>query len=152
VPSASDLNRIQNRGQLIRAMMGSGDMPALMPPIKMADNPTPIRQYVDGGVRERAPLEIALLNGATEIYAVVLAPKQHTAQEKEFTDDFDILMRTISTFTDDVLFNDLLTVDRIARGRRYLASLRTRVAAQFGATSATLDQLFANQEAADAGL
>jgi len=142
VPDGCDLQPIQNRSQLIRAMMGSADMPALMPPIERVDGALPCRQYVDGGVRERAPLEVALLNGATEIYAVVLAPKAHAPQEKKFQDVPGILLRTIGILTDDVLLHDLLVVNTVARSRRYLAAVRKRVGDRFNLSDTDLDALF----------
>jgi predicted acylesterase/phospholipase RssA len=144
VPEGCDLHAIASRAQLIRAMIASADMPALMPPIEVVGNAVPLRQYVDGGIRERAPLEVALLNGATEIYAVILAPKQHAPQEKRFQDVPGILMRTIGILTDDVLLHDLRVVESAARGRRYLSSVRERVGARFNVPAAELEQLFAD--------
>lgn len=151
-PGGCDIQPIQTRARLIRAMMASADMPALMPPIEMADNSVPVRQYVDGGVKERAPLEMALLNGATEIYAVVLAPKEHAAQEKRFRDVPGILMRTIDMLTDDVLLHDLLVVESAAQARRRFSDVRQRVGARFNLTAADLDQLFAEDPGAETTL
>ena len=144
-PTGCDMESIRTRARLIRAMMASADMPALMPPIEMSDNSAPARQYVDGGARERAPLEVALRNGATEIYAIVLAPKQAAPQETRFQSVPGILMRTIGMFTDDVLLHDLLVVESAVRGRRYLDGLRQRVAARLGVAPADLDALFADE-------
>lgn len=141
-PAGCDLLPIQSRGRLIRAMVASANMPALMPPIELVDGATPVRQYVDGGVRERTPLEMALLNGATDIYAVVLAPKAHAPQEKKFQDVPGILMWTIGTLTDDVLLHDLLVVESAVRGRRYLANVRSKVQTRFNAAAADLDHVF----------
>lgn len=147
VPAGCDLLPIDGASRLMRAMMGSADMPALMPPVEVVRGATPLRQYVDGGVRERAPLEVALLNGATDIYAVILAPKQHAPQEKRFEDVPGILMRTIDILTDDVLLHDLLVVESVAAGRRYLESVRGRVAGRFGLSEADVEALFADATA-----
>ncbi len=44
-----------------------------MPNVRIEDGGN---QYVDGGVREVAPLKIAIDHGATKIYAIVLSPEE----------------------------------------------------------------------------
>jgi predicted acylesterase/phospholipase RssA len=143
-PTGSDLVRLEDRDSLILAMMGSADMPALMPPIQVFPGSRPVRQYVDGGVRERAPLEVALANGATEIYAVILAPKEHSPVEKKFTDVEGILLRTIGAFTEDVLLHDLLVVESVVQGRRYFQEVKGRIQSRFELTDEDIARLFSD--------
>jgi hypothetical protein len=46
-------------------MMASASIPAIFPPVVIGDD-----AYVDGGIREQIPIEVAVLLGGTEVYAI----------------------------------------------------------------------------------
>lgn len=50
---------------LIDAVLASSSIPGLFPPVKLYSE-----NYVDGGMREMLPVEVAVSLGATEVYAV----------------------------------------------------------------------------------
>ncbi|MBZ5636268.1 MAG: patatin-like phospholipase family protein [Acidobacteriia bacterium] len=49
----------------LTGMMASASIPAIFPPVVIADD-----AYVDGGIREQIPIEVAVLLGATRVYAI----------------------------------------------------------------------------------
>jgi hypothetical protein len=67
----------------------------------------PDHQFVDGGVREYAGVQMAIDYGATEIFTILLASDK-AGEAPEFKTLFPILERTISIFTTDVSKNDLV--------------------------------------------
>ncbi len=95
-----------------KAVMASACQPVFMQPVKVNKNvpnePHPDFQFVDGGVREYAGIEMAIDNGATEIFTILLSPDGKDTETGEYTDLFSILRRTIDIFTDDVGKNDLI--------------------------------------------
>lgn len=101
---------IKNKEMLQKALLASSNQPGLMPPVQIN---TGLRndQYVDGGVREIAPLKIAIDNGAEEIYCVILSPDKHAADNKDFNKIFDILVRTLSGIVEELTDSDLHTAE-----------------------------------------
>lgn len=103
-----------------RAMLASASMPVLMPPVAI---PVGGNQHVDGGVREIAPLKIAIDQGATDIYAVLLSPADPAPDPTKFVSVVKTLLRTIDLFTEEIVANDVetaLTFNRIVRHRTAL--------------------------------
>lgn len=98
--------RLDSREAWIRAIMASSDQPVFMPPIDVTRT-LPVRQYIDGGVREYAPIRGALYNGATEIDLIVHATKKYNPKNKRFDNVLDILTQTIDLLTEDVAVTDL---------------------------------------------
>ncbi|MDH3735004.1 MAG: patatin-like phospholipase family protein, partial [Gemmatimonadota bacterium] len=76
-----DVHTIGDRETLRRAVIASADQPVLMPPVMIPSGADPPRQYVDGGVREYAPIRIAIDNGATDVYAIVLGPEDRPSKD-----------------------------------------------------------------------
>jgi predicted acylesterase/phospholipase RssA len=102
---AYDLTPIADRTELIDAIMASANMPVLMGPIIKAGD----RQYVDGGVRAYAPFEVAIDQGASDIWAIVHSPepKNRPVQGKRYRRLNAVAERTVSLLTEDVGDNDL---------------------------------------------
>jgi len=68
--------------------MASACQPVFMPPIKVNKNvpgeANPHFQFVDGGVREYAGVEMAIDNGATEIFTILLSTGDKVIVDTEF--------------------------------------------------------------------
>jgi predicted acylesterase/phospholipase RssA len=62
---------IENKEQMLNAIMASANQPVLMPPVEFT-NRLPTRQYVDGGLREYAPLQGVIANNVDEIDVIML--------------------------------------------------------------------------------
>jgi predicted acylesterase/phospholipase RssA len=138
------LVQVNDGDTLKRAILASADMPALMPPLRIPRKKTPVRQYVDGGVKACAPFKPAIDNGATDIYAVLLSPAPE--HRKPETGRYDrvvrILIRTIDILTQDVADNDVAIATLYNEGVSYLAAVRQKATSEFGLTPSQEDELF----------
>lgn len=106
-----EVRRLVNAEHFRRAVLASACQPVFMTPVKVnkqvPGEPFPDHQFVDGGVREYAGVQMAIDNDAKEIFTILLASDQ-PAEAPEFKTLFPILERTISIFTTDVSKNDLV--------------------------------------------
>lgn len=137
--------QLTDRTHLMRAVLASADQPILMPPVQIPKprGANPIRQYVDGGVREVAPLKIAIDNGADVIYAIVLSPDPKPVENKEFKGLFSIAGRTVSTFIDDVASNDVKIAQLYTESVNYWLEVRAKLVADQGMTEALAEAFLA---------
>ncbi len=71
---SAELRPIRDRAGLLAAIVASANQPVFMPPVCITPDEEPIREYVDGGIREYAPISIAVDNGAEEIYVILHSP------------------------------------------------------------------------------
>ena len=124
-----------------RAVMASACQPVLMPPMEIIPGSVPLRQYVDGGVREYAGVQLAIDAGAEEIYVILLSAPGNEAVEMPFGNAMDILKQTVDIFIRDVGENDLKGPWTYNRALRYLAAVRSRLDER-GISGATIDHAF----------
>lgn len=92
---------------LVQAIHASCAIPAVFPPVRLGEE-----HYVDGGVRENLPVEVAIEHlGVTRCYAVVASPRG-VPRGGSFAhkDMLEIMMRTASGIMSDELQQD--EVDR----------------------------------------
>ena len=142
-PAASyDVMPIESLTDLRRAMLASACQPVLMQPIKIRPDAQPVRQYVDGGVREATPLQAAIDNGAETIIAITLGPRQKPADATEFSQAIPILARTMDLFSEDVGANDYRLARLFEQGNAYLQAVRGQLLDQ-GVAAATVAAAFA---------
>ncbi len=130
-----------DRRTFMRAVMASASMPVLMPPFKVIKDGD---QHVDGGVRELAPLKIAIDHGATDIYAIVLDPEKYERQEEEFVSVVKQLLRTIDLLAREVTANDVARAVLYNKAIRYITQLRDKAKALLSADQ--VKQLFEDSE------
>ncbi|HEY3251271.1 MAG TPA: patatin-like phospholipase family protein [Ignavibacteria bacterium] len=97
---------IENKEQMLNAIMASANQPVLMPPVEFTKR-LPTRQYVDGGVREYAPIQGVIANNVDEIDVILHSPPLMPFTPGRFDNIIDILKQTISIFSEDVAVNDL---------------------------------------------
>lgn len=148
--------RIPDRPMALRALLASCSEPVFMPtvPIRIPPFIDPGQTFVDGGVLEYSPLQIALANGATDIYLVVHTPlpaNRHPVPTANLKGLMGILPRTIGLLTSEVGDDDIRLASLLGGASRYVANCRTRAAAK-GVSAADLDEIFApvNGDADDA--
>jgi len=115
-----------------RAVMASASQPVFMRPVMVNENVPgeehPNRQFVDGGVREYAGVEMAIDNGATEIFTILLSSDQpDDVDETEFKAIFPIVQRTMDIFIEDVAKNDLLIPGQFNESLLYLAAVKNKM-------------------------
>lgn len=142
-PAGYEVMPIGSLVDLQRAMLASSCQPVLMQPIEIRPGAVPVRQYVDGGVREVTPLQAAIDHGADTIIALTLAPRQKTADPAELTSAFAILSRTMDLFGEDVGSNDYRLARLYQEGNAYVQAVRGQLLAQgvaAAAVAAAFDQ------------
>lgn len=141
-PDGYDVIKLKDWDEMIRAIIASADQPVFTPPIKIRSTDTAPRQYVDGGVREYAPIRAALDNGATDIYVVYLSPEVEPESDKEYKSVFDILLRTLALFSDDVGENDVLIPKLYNKALVYLEEVKKKIMANSKLSAADVERMF----------
>ncbi len=125
-----------------RAVMASACQPVFMPAVEVIPGAKPLRQYVDGGVREYAGIQLAIEQGADEVFVILLSSGHNQPVEKAYAKVPDILLRTIEIFTEDVGDNDVEMPLMYNKALDYLNAVRDNMK-QSGMTDQKIDQLFA---------
>jgi predicted acylesterase/phospholipase RssA len=106
-----------------RAMLASASMPVLMPPVQILEGG---HQHVDGGVRDIAPLKVAIDGGATDVYAILLEPERQAPSTEKYVFIVKTLLRSIDVFTREILADDLATALLYNQAILYWERLRTK--------------------------
>ncbi len=124
-----EVNRVNNSDELHRAIMASACQPVFMPPIEVKDGSLPTRQYVDGGVREYAGLQLAIDAGADEIFVILLSTGNDQTEEIMYKNGeiLDILKKTLDIFITDVGVNDLRGPAIYNRALRYINAVKDKM-------------------------
>lgn len=105
--SGFDMIVLKSREEMLSAIMASASQPVLMPPVEINPGSLPIRQYVDGGLREYAPLSGVIANDPDEIDVILHSPPYYPIKAERFKNIFSILFQTIDIFSEDVSSNDM---------------------------------------------
>ncbi|MEN9569916.1 MAG: hypothetical protein RL172_1147 [Bacteroidota bacterium] len=130
-PKHYKVTSLQNADQFRKAVMASACQPVFMQPVKVnkqvPGEPNPDFQFVDGGVREYAGIQMAIDNGATEIFTILLSPPGKDTDTAEFKNLFSILSRTIDIFTDDVGKNDLIIPNQFNEALEYIEAVKRKM-------------------------
>lgn len=125
------VRQIANSDHFRRAIMASACQPVFMPTIQvnknLPGNPEKDYQYVDGGVREYAGIEIAIDAGATEIFTILLSTGVNETENEYFGDLFSIMQRTIDIFMTDVGKNDLLIPNQYNEALTYINAVKRKM-------------------------
>jgi predicted acylesterase/phospholipase RssA len=128
-----------------RAVMASACQPVFMQPITVnrdiPGEPNPTFQFVDGGVKQYVGVEIAIDNGATEIFTILLSPETDAVDNISYGDLFSILQKTIGIFSDGVAADDMLIPRRYNEALVYIDAVKTKMK-QSGLASDTVDEFF----------
>ncbi len=122
-----EVMKLNNPDELRRAVMASSCQPVFMPPMEVKKGSLPLRQYVDGGVREYAGIQLAIDAGAEEIYTILLSPAAETVDEVQYDSAFNILTKTIDIFTTDVGVNDVKIPLVYNKALRYIAAVQKKM-------------------------
>ncbi|WP_200961597.1 patatin-like phospholipase family protein [Paenibacillus sp. Soil522] len=97
------------RVSLIQGTLASAAIPFAFPPVKLGSE-----NYVDGGVREIAPIQVAIQSGATDVYAVLASDSTvdpaRSVASGELLQSFDVGVATIadvaSRAASDIMTNE----------------------------------------------
>lgn len=132
VPSKHyEIQKIDSADHFRKAVMASACQPVFMPPIKVnlkvPGAASPNHQFVDGGVREYAGVQIAIDDGADEIFTVLHSTGQKVIVDTEFKTIFPILQQTIDIFTEDVAKNDLIIPNQFNEALEYIDAVKKKM-------------------------
>lgn len=134
-----EARRITTHGTLMRALLASASIPVAMPPVTIDG-----RSYMDGGIREYAPIEATLDAGATDIHVVMLAPEPGTKPPAAppFDRILEIGRRSLELLMEEAGENDLRAARVFTDARRYLDDLAGALRSDHGWTQDQVDALF----------
>jgi predicted acylesterase/phospholipase RssA len=111
MPIVSDdvVVQVQSRDQLVNAIHSSASFPVFMPPVTNSRPGSPADTYVDGGVREYVPIEIAIEAGADEITCIILSPplEKRATFDKASPNVLDVAQRVIDLLSEEVGSGDV---------------------------------------------
>ena len=136
----AELVRIRDRDTMLRAILATACIPFFMPPVNIPKGSN--QQYLDGGVRDVTPMQIALDNGATEIYVIIMTPVEKAPRQTKFSRSLDILQRTTDLFSSEVMLNDVREAHRRSETTLYIEALKQRVRNRFSLSDQEIDELF----------
>lgn len=144
-PSRGRTVPVQNRTDLMKAMLASASIPVVMPPVPFDGVP-----FLDGGVREYLPLEVVIDAGATEIYCVILAPDRAVKGPKPGPYDTipRVAMRALDLLMEEAGDDDLRIGRLYVEFARHRQLLRDRLVAR-GVPLETVDAAFHDLSTAD---
>ena len=117
-----DYVRIARRKDLIDAVFASSMQPVLMLPVRIGG-----ASYVDGGVRKTVAMGVAIDNGATDVYAVVLSAENEAADAGPFDGLVPILKRTIDLFGDEIVLAETRRAQFHVDTINYVAAVQRRL-------------------------
>jgi len=140
----ADLVRVKDRAMLLAAIVASTNQPVFMPAVCFAPKERPVREFVDGGVREYAPIHVAIANGASEVYAILHtpAPAGKAVREGQIKGLTAVAGRALELLIDEIGESDLQKALLYSEAATYLESVR-RNARELGLTTEQITQLFA---------
>lgn len=92
----------RSKDEFVRAVLGSTNQPVFMRPVNLGGE-----QLVDGGVREIAPINIAIDNGYDRVVVIVNMPDKTTTVDKKYNNILSIGLKALGTMATDVLQNDV---------------------------------------------
>lgn len=138
----ADVVSVRDRDTLMRGMLASASIPVLMTPVPISVGGGPSDPHVDGGVREYAPVQVAIDAGATDIVCIALAPRERGPARERLDRLTGVAQRTVDVLTEEIGENDLRLAQVYTQGNWYLHAVRERLARDFGLTPAQVESAF----------
>jgi len=128
-----------SRTVLLKKILASASVPVMMPPVKVGKY-----QYVDGGVKEIAPLSKAIDEGATHVISIILSPneKERTPKDKNYSSSMDILKRTLDLLTEEIVDNDVKIANLYTESLQFVNLIKKNAREQLGLTEPQIRKLF----------
>jgi predicted acylesterase/phospholipase RssA len=126
-----------DRNTLLRAILASACQPVLMPNVRIKEGGN---QYTDGGVRECAPLSIAVDHGATDLYSIVLSPEKREPSNETYIFIVKTFLRFLDLMLTEVTENDISKAVLYNQAIVYLDKLQKKAKKML--TTAQVNELF----------
>ncbi len=147
-PTSSKYYHVQtlkNAAHFRAAVLASASQPVFMHPVHVnmavPGSAHANYQFVDGGVREYAGIQMAIDAGATEIFTILLSSGAPDDDSVDYPTIFPILQRLIDIFIDDVGKNDLIIPNQYNAALLYIDAVKKKMASD-GITAAKLNDYF----------
>jgi predicted acylesterase/phospholipase RssA len=121
-----DLRLIQDYQMFLDAILGSTNQAAFLPPVSINVNGVS-QQFVDGGNRDVLPTQPAVDQHPDEIFALSNNPLELFQTSEPFTNVFDVLLRAISIFIQDIRTNDYAVLKNYTGGKVYTIEPKTEL-------------------------
>ncbi len=93
--------KIADAAMLRTAMLASSNQPILMPPITIGNH-----QYMDGGIRDVSPVDVALLEGIKDITVINMTPEKSEPDQRQFTKITSIMGRALRIMLSEITEGD----------------------------------------------
>lgn len=143
-PKYYELQQLEDAEHFRRAVLASACQPVFMTPVKVnkqvPNHPHPDFQFVDGGVREYAGVQMAIDQEAGEIFTILLST-EHTQTTVEYKTLFPILQQTMSIFIEDVSKNDLIIPEVYNEALTYIEAVKNKMR-RAGISTDTINEYF----------
>ena len=127
---------IDNKETLVACLLASANEPIFTPPVEISTGGH-VNQHLDGGIRDIAPLSIAIDHGARRVFAIALSPEEVEPTQKPYTWLLPIGARTLDLMTQEILQNDIKRARSINDALAAFDTLRQRAEERFGPEEAT---------------
>jgi len=137
VPKGKLMEVMKHRKDLMKAMVASSNVPIITSPIRIKKD-----QYIDGGMRDAAPLNVAIKNGVTDLVAILLFPAKVPVRKNYFNRIPEITLRTSEMIFNEIIQGDLNRAKSVNDTLHYLKTVKSNVMAETGLDQAQVDKLF----------
>lgn len=138
---------LQGYNHFQRAVLASACQPVFMNPVmvnkNIAGHHAKDLQYVDGGVREYAGVQMAIDAGAEEIFVVLLSTGKPSGSTEPFAKLLSIAGQTLQIFMEDISKNDLIGPFIYNDALQYIYEVKHKMLSD-GIPAATVDSYFSN--------
>ena len=125
------VRKLVNADHFRKAVLASACQPVFMTPVKVnLDVPgeeNPNYQFVDGGVREYAGVQMAIDADAKEIFTILLSAINPGKNTTDYKTMFPVLEQTIAIFTTDVGKNDLIIPFQYNEALKYIDAVKKKM-------------------------
>jgi predicted acylesterase/phospholipase RssA len=137
---------VRDRATLVRAIIASANQPVFTPTVCVQPEDAAAYDYMVGGVREYAPLDVAIANGAEEVYAILHSPPARARGGVVRARGLkDIALRTIVLLAEEIGDSDLRLAELYSDATTYLEAIR-RNARDLGLSDEQIARLFAGED------
>lgn len=127
-PELYDLILIRDYQMFKEAIHASTNQAAFLPPVSISpEDGSPTQQFVDGGNRDVLPTQPAVDQNPDEIFALSNNPRELFQTTSDYTNVFDVLLRAISIFIQDIRTNDYAVLANYTGGDVYEIEPKTEL-------------------------
>jgi NTE family protein len=145
MPSRGRTVPVRTRTDLMKGILASASIPVVMPPVPIGNS-----WFLDGGIREYAPIEVTIDAGATEIYCIILSPDRRAKGPKPgpYSTIRSVATRSLDLLMEEAGDDDLRIGQVYVDFARHRQLLRERLIAR-GVPDGTIQAAFQDLSGSD---